>query len=364
MQENIMLGERLKIARKRAGFSLRDLAARLDPPVSAQAISKYEGNEMMPSSRVLVALGKALGVSLDFLMSSQVVALAGVDFRKHSGTSARDQAQVEAVVIGKLESYLAIEEVLDLDLAADPFAGLVGPVHSMEDAEERAVRLRAHWNLGQDAIPSMTGLLEEKGFKVIEVNLPERVSGMTCEVHRAGDKPSTSVIVVSQHMNVERKRFTLAHELGHRVVSDVVGDGLKKERVIDRFAGAFLVPQAHLQSEIGRARHNVAYEEIRRLKHLYGVSASSMLMRLGQAGLLPEMVVANAFRTFAQAWRKREPDPIAPEKGLGVFEEPERFESLVYRALAEDMISAVRAAELLGVGLAEIERGLRGPQDS
>ena len=73
-----MLGERLRIARKKAGLSLRELAAIMDPPVSAQAISKYEANEMMPSSRVLVGLGKALGVSLDFLMSGEVEELEGV----------------------------------------------------------------------------------------------------------------------------------------------------------------------------------------------------------------------------------------------------------------------------------------------
>jgi transcriptional regulator with XRE-family HTH domain len=37
---------------------------------------------MYPSSGVLLALAKALGVSLDFLMSDQVVALSGVEFRK------------------------------------------------------------------------------------------------------------------------------------------------------------------------------------------------------------------------------------------------------------------------------------------
>ena len=104
-----MLGERLRIARKKAGLSLRELAAIMEPPVTAQAISKYEANEMMPSSRVLVGLGKALGVSLDFLMSGEVEELAGIEFRKHSGASARDRARVEAIVTEALEDYLAVE---------------------------------------------------------------------------------------------------------------------------------------------------------------------------------------------------------------------------------------------------------------
>jgi transcriptional regulator with XRE-family HTH domain len=37
-----MFGERLKLARKKAGYSLRGLSEAMDNKVSAQAIGKYE----------------------------------------------------------------------------------------------------------------------------------------------------------------------------------------------------------------------------------------------------------------------------------------------------------------------------------
>jgi transcriptional regulator with XRE-family HTH domain len=43
-----MIGERLKLARAAAGLSLRELEERLGELVSAQAIGKYERDEMMP----------------------------------------------------------------------------------------------------------------------------------------------------------------------------------------------------------------------------------------------------------------------------------------------------------------------------
>ena len=58
-----MFSERLKLARKRSGFSLRDLSSHVDGMVSAQAIGKYERGEMMPSSSVAIGLAGALGVS-------------------------------------------------------------------------------------------------------------------------------------------------------------------------------------------------------------------------------------------------------------------------------------------------------------
>ncbi|MCG8012463.1 MAG: helix-turn-helix domain-containing protein, partial [Candidatus Thiodiazotropha weberae] len=61
-----MFGDRLKLARKKAGYSLRGLAEALEKEVSAQAIGKYERGEMMPSSGVLLRLTKLLDVSIEY----------------------------------------------------------------------------------------------------------------------------------------------------------------------------------------------------------------------------------------------------------------------------------------------------------
>ena len=58
-----MIGARLKLARAAAGLSLRELESGLQGLVTAQAIGKYERDEMMPSSSVLIALARALKVT-------------------------------------------------------------------------------------------------------------------------------------------------------------------------------------------------------------------------------------------------------------------------------------------------------------
>ena len=68
-----MFGNRLKLARKKAGYSLRSLSDALDGEVTAQAIGKYERGEMMPSSGVLIHMARVLNVSLEFLLSEQVL---------------------------------------------------------------------------------------------------------------------------------------------------------------------------------------------------------------------------------------------------------------------------------------------------
>ena len=355
-----MFGQRLRLARKKAGFSMRELAKRTEPPVSAQAISKYEAGKMTPRLSVLMGMARALDVSLDFLMGGQVEALEAVEFRKDSRTSAKDRAHAEVLVTEQIEKYLAIEAILDM-APVDPFAGLrTAQVQSLEDAEECANALRERWKLGFDPIPSMTGLLETQGIRVIEADLPERLDGLACTVKLAHGHPDTEAVVVSSRANVERRRFTLAHELGHRVIGGVSGPELKLEKAMQRFAAAFLMPAEHLRAHVDGSRR-FTYGELVRLKHFYGVSAAGMLIRLRDVGVLSAAAVARAFRTYARSWRRDEPDPIAANEGLGAFETPRRFENLVWRGLGEQLFHPLRGAELLGRPLHEVEEAIRGP---
>ena len=88
--------------RSAAGLSLRALERRIGGRVTAQAIGKYERNESMPGSGVLIALAKALGVSVEYLTSAQDLALEAVEFRKKPIASRREETIVQARVIDLL----------------------------------------------------------------------------------------------------------------------------------------------------------------------------------------------------------------------------------------------------------------------
>ncbi|MYN65673.1 MAG: ImmA/IrrE family metallo-endopeptidase [Acidobacteria bacterium] len=359
-----MFGQRLRLARKKAGFSMRRLAERLSPPITAQAISKYEAGRMMPSSAVLIGLGRTLDVSLDFLTGSQVEALTGIEFRKHSGTSAKDRARAEAIVTEQLEDYLTIEDILEIPPPADPFGDLrCDLVGSFDEVEDKAGALRRRWDLGLDPVPSVTALLEDRGIRVVAADLPARYDGLACGVARGGGRPSTEAVVISVRTNVERRRLTLAHELAHRVIRDAGRSDIRIEKAMHRFAAAFLAPAEHLRAQVGPHRRRLPYRELMRLKHFYGMSAAAILIRLRDVRILPPASVEYAFRTYARSWRKREPEPMVDNEGLATFERPRRFERLVWRALGEELISPVRAAELLKCSLQDVEWEIRGPLD-
>jgi Zn-dependent peptidase ImmA (M78 family)/DNA-binding XRE family transcriptional regulator len=348
-----MIGERLRIARRKSGLSLRDLAARMGDQVSHVAIGKYERDEMMPSSTMLVALAKALDVSLEFLAAPMEVSLGAIEFRKKSATSAPERAQVEAAVLEHVERYLLIEEILELDSASwkTPFAPQT--VRSVAGAEAVAKKARESWKLGNDPIADITELLEEHGIKVMQLMLPESVSGLTCLVERPR-MPAVPVIVVNKAYNLERRRFTLLHELGHRLMRV---EGADEEKAAHRFASAFLMPAEHLTEQVGKHRNGVGFAELVATKRLYGVAATALLVRFRDLGIISHEQYTAMFQTTARHWRKVEPHPL--ERDLPI-EQPQRFRRLCYRALSEQMISLTKAADLLQERVAFIAQEMRG----
>jgi Zn-dependent peptidase ImmA (M78 family)/DNA-binding XRE family transcriptional regulator len=355
-----MFGERLKLARKKAGYSLRGLADALDGRVSAQALGKYERGEMMPGSDVLWALSKILGVSLEYLLSEQVEALEEVEFRKLAKTSAGARARVEAEVIDNLQRYIAIEEILELDSAqwrAPPCNNRF--IGEESEGDVLADDLRSEWELGIDPIPNMTSLLEDRGIKVVIMPLPNGVSGLTCLIKRPKHEKRLPVIVINRDVTLERRRLTLAHELAHRLIAE--NSPVDHEKASNVFAGAFLIPRAHLVREVGKRRKGLAYQELIQLKRMYRVSAAALIVRLHQVEIIDQSTLAYAFQTFAKGWRKEEPEALEPQDEQGQHEIPGRFNRLCYWALAERLISPGKACELLQQPLSVIEQAMKGP---
>ena len=350
------VGQRIRVSRRACGLSLRDLEAQIDNRVTAQAISKYERDESMPSSGVLIALSDALGVPVDYLASDGDIHLEAIDFRKKRFTSRREEARVEASVLHLLERYLTVEEILGLPTVAwdmpreAPWPVLRDPA----EAEHAALGLRAYWGLGLDPIPNLVDLFEERGIKVLAMSLAN-IDGLTARVRRE-DGSVASVVVVNREDWGERQRFTLAHELGHMALE--VAPRIDDEKAAHRCAGAFLMPAETLRTEIGKHRKSMGWGELFELKRIFGVSVQALTYRCKDLGIFGAPLVRLLFNEFARrGWRS----PPYREPGAMPGERPKRFERLCFRALAEGAISEAKAAELLGHSVHELNRRMDEP---
>ena len=352
-----MIGQRLKTARSAEGLSLRQLSDKIDNRVTAQAIGKYERNESMPSSSVLMTLASALDVTIEYLISDPNLVLEGLEFRKKSLIRKREEARVKAKVLDRLERYLTVEELLGLpSVDWDKPREAPYPVESeLAEADGVARSVRAHWGLGLEPIPNMMELLEERGIKVLSIPLGD-IDGMMAKVRRQEHLFAPVIVVNADHWG-ERQRFTAAHELGHLIMS--VSSALNEEKTAHRFAGAFLMPAETLWSEIGKHRKSISLGELLDLKQLLSVSVQAIVYRCKDLGIIGNSTYQSLFQEFNhRGWR--EPPYREPLALTG--EQPSRFERLCFRAASENAISESKAAELLGLSVHALTERMDRPE--
>lgn len=354
MSLSASFGQRLRLARLAAGLSLRQLAAAIDHAVSAQAIGQYERGRMLPGSSTALRLAQALAVPLGYLMSPLRLRLQAVEFLRHGALSPRQYAQVEAAVLEHVDRYVQVESLLNvLRLPWQAPAATPYPVTTLADAELAAARVRRDWGLGSGPLAALTEECERRGLKVLQVDFPLLVDGLSCQVPHPDNAP-IPVIVVSARVPPERQRLVMAHELGHMLLA--VGDPARLEAACDRFAGAFLVPAEPLRDHLGLRRHAFGYEEIMDIARLFGVTAVTVLDRLADLH-----VIGAGTRRRMQGVIERAPVGTA----LPVdSERPRRFQRLVLRALAEGALAEAKAVELLAVSTTELARRMAGMPDA
>ncbi|MBK8702691.1 MAG: ImmA/IrrE family metallo-endopeptidase [Saprospiraceae bacterium] len=257
-----LFGNRLMVARRMAGLSLQGLADQLDGIISRQALHKYEQGLTYPNSQTLIALSRALKVPVDFFfMEPEVsVQLSGIEFRKRKRLSSVEEQAVIERCIDMLSRYLTLERMVN-DVKPLRQFDHFHVIHNIQDAENAAEALRSQWGLGNDPIPNVMAMLEDNGYKVVEVNAKHDFDGMKAF---AGD---IRVIAVNRFKDVCRIRFTVLHELAHHLLifpEEMSEDD--KERLCHAFAGAVLLPAAQAREAMSQHRFHFYLPELILLK--------------------------------------------------------------------------------------------------
>ncbi len=337
-----MIGERLKRARAAAGLSMQALGEQAG--VSANMIKKYEHDESMPSSPVLIKLGQALGVRCEYFFRPVSVSLSRVEYLKRANTPAAVLKRIEADVLDQAERW---QELANLwpHFPVPAFSGvphLPKQVAALEEVEQVAEQVRAYWQLGLNPLPDLIDVLESHGVLAIitQVDAAAKFDGLQATVTRQ------PVVVISSHWPGDRQRFTLAHELGHLLLHGRLCAERDEEKACHRFASAFLLPAASLRQHLGGQRHHLEARELYLLKHEFGISMQACLYRAADLGIIEAATRKRLLIGFSsQGWRKQEPGEPYPQ------EQTVLFQQLIYRALGEGIISESKAAELLKIPL-------------
>lgn len=343
-----IFSRRLKQARKMRGLSLEELSNAMSNAVSRQAINKYEQGKMMPDSRMLLSLSSALDVKVDFFFRPYMVEVGQVDFRKKSKFSDAKTAALKERVQEEMERYLEIEQMSG---EKTQFILNKKKVVSLEDARALASEVRRRFELGNDGISNVIEVLEDNGIKVIEVEEGDLFDGLCGYVN--GNIP---VIMVNATFQAERKRFTALHELGHLLMEfpeDIAHRDV--ETMCNAFANEMLLPYSVLVNKIGNKRHDISLAELIDIQRQFGISIDALMYVLHQNGVISD----NRYKTFnikkntsikfkEEVMKSRIPD-----------ERSGRFFRMVYRALADGVISISKAATLLNLSVDKVNAQLQ-----
>lgn len=343
-----MIGNRIQRARKALGLSLRDLGDQIS--LSHAAIKKYEDNEVTPSSDILIKLGKALHVKVEYFFRPEKFTLQNIHYRKHNDIPDRHLEEITAKILDQVERRVELENLFPTPpVKLFTLKNLPKKIKNLDDIETLADQIRKQWNLGTTALPDLIDIYEKHGIKIFEINHEQypKIDGMFAEVNEM------PIIVVGNHRPGDRQRFTLAHELGHLILDKRLTPKLDLEDCCNRFAGAFLLPRQSLINILGEHRNSIEPRELSLIKQEFGISMTSILHRAEDIGIISNRLYLQIRSEFnKRGWSKQEPGEKYPKEKTHIFEQ------MIFHALAEQYIGESKAAELMNMSV-ESFRSLR-----
>ena len=365
-KEKEVFAIRLQNARKVSGMSQAELASKMSElqsvcpamykGVSSTAIEKYENGVMVPDNDIImVTIAKALNTNVANLRRPFRVTIGEFDFRKKSKLGKKAVERIKIMARQRIEKYVEVERLLNEEIGCKvDFCHLV--VRNRNDARAIAYKLRQEWNMGIGPISNAINLLENHGVKVIEVEEdPELFDGTSSMVDgipvvvlnaNVGDTSNPK-----HHNTYERRNLTLFHELGHQLmnIADDIEDK-EKENICNAFASEFLIPSEMFIKIFGPKRTGISFFELKDVQREYGISARALMYKASELGV----ITTSRFKYFNISLNKDPNLRYAIDETVMPPQHSSRFERLGYRALASEVISISKAAELLDKSVSDV----------
>jgi len=280
-----------------------ELAARLG--ITQAALSRYENDLREPDDVAVAKISEALDVSPEFLTHEFRLTgaiAADAHMRRQKTTKVSDWKAAEA----KLNLYRMRSAFLLRRVPINPTNHI--PTFDPDDMTpaDAAKMVRAQWRMPIGPVRNLTRWIESAGVIVIEEHLgTKRIDGLS---QWASDYP---VLLLNADLTNDRKRWTLAHELGHLVLhSNYVDPDVEAQA--DAFAAEFLMPRHVIEPDL----RDLTPARLIALKKMWGVSMAALFEHAYRLGKATSTDRQRFYRNMnARGWRRNEPaaDAIADE---------------------------------------------------
>lgn len=291
---------RLALARESLGWTRTTLASKAG--MTARRLADYENRGVCPPADTLRTLAEVLKVDVAFLLAHDLREPTNLSFRSLSTMTAgvRDRAVAAAKMTSEVGEWVTDRFQLQ---AADLPRDLAGA-----DPSIAAAVLREQWGFGIQPAPNLVQLAELMGIRVFALSVDERA--LDAFSFWDGETP---YILINARGTAERRRWDVAHEIGHLLLhagSHHLPTDRGREDEADQFAGALLLPAEGLRKDAMRVR---TLDEVRRYKLRWKVSAVAMIRTLHRQGHLTEWEYRTLAIDASKAKLRRIEDDIPAE---------------------------------------------------
>ncbi len=291
------LGARLRAAREARGLTQAQAAAELG--VSRPLLIAMEKGSRDLQPQELVSLARLYGKPVSELLRPTPPPVAiGARFR--AALASAPETDNLPALIARLEEL--VDNYLDLLRRADaeppgryPPVRIIDHLDPVQAAEDLATEERNRLGIGDGPVPRLREILEvEVGLRVFVEPLAPRVAGLFVYV-----EPLGGCIALNANHPSERRRWTLAHEYAHFLVSRDRAEVTlvshrrqtpETERFADAFAANFLMPRSGLSRRFNELKQSragqVTAAALVQLAHAYQVSVQALTLRLEDLRLL------------------------------------------------------------------------------
>lgn len=337
------VGARIAEARQAAGLTQEQLAAEVG--IDRTAVTKLESGKREVDSLELAHIARALGRPVAYFVEADSPVLIS---RRAARGGQRSDLRSDAVLEDFARDARVLLDLNALDVPQD--TDLSTDIDYSDRARIEAAATSARRSMGLDAhepVIRLQELASKLGLLVYLADLGEE--GMDGGYLRLD---ALGVAVVNAVNEAGRRRFTIAHELGHHLIGDAYSTDWgaangEHEVAIDHFAASLLLPEPGIRADWpAHLSHGSERQAVLQIGIKYRASWTACLRRLLDLQLLDR----HAWRTL-EAQSPTRADYIQARAEVPTESSrarlPSAFSAGVLRAYRIHGISESRAIEML-----------------
>lgn len=300
--------KQLAFAREYRGLTQTELTSKVEG-LSQSNLSKYENGLSTLSDDLLSRIMDCLGFPMSFLDVSIRNEAEDRHYRKKASVNKSDRGTIDRFVSLVAYCYDWMCDMMDFP----SFGFAYFDIENGFTPEEVARNIRRKFKLGNEPVRNIVNLIEANGVVVYMWDCPyDDFDGVSL----ISDK-GNHIIIVNRNMSNDRKRFTLAHELGHILmhqnVDFIISESRDREKEANAFASEFLMPSQAMKSQL----LNIKFSDLPVLKRYWSASMASIVRRSYDLGCIDRAKYTTLMTELSRnGWRKNEPYLVSMDNAV------------------------------------------------